>query len=429
MENTATRQGTEAAAAKAEDREVARCIGFPSRRRQGERDGMTKATTGQGRNSTGDTTIARVRARPLRVPIAIEGPGGVRRQEMTVCLAEVETAAGLLGYGLTAITDAEVVAAAIDRVAGPALVGADAMRHEQIWDRLYWLMAPRGQTGYALHAIAAIDIALWDLKGQALGRPLWRLFGGAREKVPLYTTFGFDFFDCEQLAAAAKSWVARGHHRLKMTVGNNALQERDRPRPIADNNAEDSRRVAAVREAAGAGTEIYVDANCSLDLFHAQRLARMLEPYGLGFFEEPVTQNDVRLLADLRRQTTIPLAAGQNEGLAFRFRDLLVAGALDVVQPNATITGGFTQCLKIAGMAAAFNAGYANGGAWPFHNMHLHAGLANGGLVEWHYPAVLLCQAIYDGLPEAEAGWLALPEAPGLGFTPKPEALRDFAMQ
>jgi L-alanine-DL-glutamate epimerase-like enolase superfamily enzyme len=213
-----------------------------------------------------------------------------------------------------------------------------------------------------------------------------------------------------------------------MTVGHNALQERDRPRPLADVVAEDARRVAAVRAAVGAEAEIFVDANCSLDLFHATRLTRMLEPFDIGFFEEPVTQNDVRLLADLRRATAIPLAAGQNEGLAFRFRDFLVAGALDVVQPNATITGGYTQCLKIAGMAAAFNVGFANGGAWPFHNMHLHAGLANGGLVEWHYPAVLVCLAIYDGLPAAEAGWLSLPEAPGLGFAPKPEALRDFAL-
>ncbi|HVV94517.1 MAG TPA: mandelate racemase/muconate lactonizing enzyme family protein [Hyphomicrobiales bacterium] len=382
----------------------------------------------QASAAAADMKIARVQARPLAVPIAIEGPSGTRRQLMPVCLAEIETAGGLVGHGLTAITDAQVVAAAIDRVAAPALAGEDAMAHERLWDRLYWRMAPRGQTGYALHAIAALDIALWDLKGKALGQPLWRLFGGARDKVPLYTTFGFDFFDRDELAAAAKAWLARGHHRLKMTVGHDALQHRDRPRPIADVIAEDARRVAAVREAVGPDAELYVDANCSLDLFHAQRLARMMEPYGLGFFEEPVTQNDVHLLADLRRQTAIPLAAGQNEGLAFRFRDFLVAGALDVVQPNAAITGGYTQCLKIAGMAAAFNAGYANGGAWPFHNMHLHAGLANGGLVEWHYPAVLLCQAVYDGLPQADAGWLKLPEVPGLGFAPKPEALKDFAM-
>jgi L-alanine-DL-glutamate epimerase-like enolase superfamily enzyme len=376
-----------------------------------------------------DMTIVRVTALPVSVPIEIDGPRGVRRQHMPVCLAEVETAGGLVGHGLTAITDALVVAAAIDRVAGPALIGADAMRHEQIWERLYWLLAPRGQTGYALHAIAALDIALWDLKGKALGQPVWRLLGGARERVPLYTTFGFDFFDRDELAAAAKSWLARGHHRLKMTVGHDGLQKRDTPRPLADLIAEDARRVAAVREAVGDGGEIYIDANCSLDHFHALKLARAIEPLGIGFFEEPVTQNDVRLLAELRRQTTIPLAAGQNEGLAFRFRDLLMAGSLDVVQPNVAITGGFTQCLKIAGMAAAFNAGFANGGAWPFHNMHIHAGLANGGLVEWHYPAVLMCQAIYDGLPAADAGWLTLPETPGLGFALKADAVREFAIK
>ena len=97
------------------------------------------------------------------------------------------------------------------------------------------------------------------------------------------------------------------------------------------------RRVAAVREAVGPEVKLYVDANCGLDLFHATQLARRIEPYGISFFEEPLTQNDVRQMAQLRSRTTIPLACGQNEGLAFRFRDLLVNQAADVLQPNVTI--------------------------------------------------------------------------------------------
>ena len=100
------------------------------------------------------------------------------------------------------------------------------------------------------------------------------------------------------------------------------------------------------------------------------------------------------------------LACGQNEGLAFRFRDLLAAQAIDYAQPNVAITGGFTQCAKIAGMAAAFNVSVANGGAWGFHNMHLQAGVANGTLVEHHYLAVELCKQIYRGLPEPADGRL-----------------------
>ena len=89
----------------------------------------------------------------------------------------------------------------------------------------------------------------------------------------------------------------------------------------------------------------------------------------------------------------------QNEGLIFRFRDLLLAGAIDFAQPNVVIGGGFTQCAKIAGLAAAFNVPIANGGAWGFHNMHLQAGVANGTLVEHHHLAVELCRQIYRDLP------------------------------
>ena len=276
-------------------------------------------------------------------------------------------------------------------------------------------------------ALAAIDIALWDIKGKALGQPVWRLLGGARDRVPLYATFGFAVFDREQLAEAARLWVWQGFQRLKMVVGHGALQRRDEPRPVEDVVREDVARIRAVREAVGPGPRLYIDANCSLDPLSALELARAAEPYDISFFEEPVTQNDVALLADLRRQQRIPLACGQNEGLAWRFRDLLAARAVDVLQPNVAIGGGYTQCARIAGMASAFNVPIANGGAWPHHNMHLHAGLANGGLVEYHYVAVEAVKQFYTGLPQPEAGWLHLPEAPGLGFELDQDALRRLA--
>lgn len=371
--------------------------------------------------------IVRVGATPLNVPVVIDLLGLHKETSLSLCLTEIETDTGLIGHGMTAITEEEVIATAVREVAGPALIGEDPLATERLWNKLYWLLSPRGQTGYASHAIAALDIALWDLKAKALGLPLWRLLGGARSRVPVYATFGFGFFEREQLAEAAKLFVSQGFRRLKMTVGDHALARRDEPRPIDKVIAEDERRVAAVREAVGADVNLYVDANCGLDLFHATELAQRIEPYGITFFEEPLTQNDVRQMAELRRRTRIPLACGQNEGLAFRFRDLLVQQAADVLQPNVAITGGYSQCLKIAGMAQAFNVPIDNGGAWPFHNMHLHAGIANGGLVEYHYVAVALLRQIYDGLPEPEDGWLTLPETPGLGFEPNVERVKDIA--
>lgn len=371
--------------------------------------------------------IAAVRATPLNLPVTVGSGSRSKSTSLSLCLVDVELDDGRVGTGMTAITEEEVIASIVNDVAAHHLVGMDPMRHEQVWDRLFWLLAPRGQSGYASHAIAAIDLALWDLKGQILGQPCWRLLGGARDRVPVYATFGFAFFERDELAAAARSWVERGFTRLKMTVGHHALQRRDEPRPLAEVIREDVERIRAVREAVGPDVQLFIDANCSLDYFHAQALAERIAPFGITFFEEPVAQNDVPNLAKLRAQCGIPLAAGQNEGLASRFRDMLVAQAVDVVQPNACITGGFTQCVKIAGMAAAFNAGFANGGAWPHHNMHLHAGLANGGLVEYHSVAVECCKLVFDGLPEPTGGMLALPDVPGLGFRPNRERVAELA--
>ncbi len=373
--------------------------------------------------------IANVEAIPLFLPVTVDVLGLDKKTGLSVCLVRIDTDTGLTGWGMTGITEEEVVAEAVNAVAGPAIIGRDPLASEALWHDLYWLLSPRGQTGYASHAIAAVDVALWDLKGKALGQPVWRLLGAARDRVPVYATFGFSVFDREQLAEAAKLWVANGFTRLKMTVGDGALRRRDEPRPPADVLAEDIQRVRAVRAAVGEDIALYIDANCNLDLFHASQLAGAVEDCGISFFEEPITQNDVRGMAELRRKTRIPLACGQNEGLAYRFRDLLAAGAVDVVQPNVVITGGYTQCAKIAGMAAAFNTPYANGGAWSYHNMHIHAGLANGWLVEHHYLAVECYGLIFDNLPQPEDGWLTLPTGPGLGFEPNIDHVRDLSKQ
>jgi L-rhamnonate dehydratase len=370
--------------------------------------------------------IARVTATPLNVPLHIDLVGVNRKTALACCHIEVETDNGLIGHGLTSITEEDVIAQIVNGVAGPAITGDDPLAHERIWDKLYWMLMPRGQTGYAAHALAAIDVALWDIKGKALNLPVWKLLGGAHPRVPVYCTFGFGFFDREQLAAAAKQWVSKGFKRLKMTVGNEALRHRD-TRPVMDVIREDVARVRAVRDAVGPDVELFLDANCNLDLYHAMKLAEMVKPCGISFFEEPLTQNDVPGMAQLRRATGLALACGQNEGLAFRFRDLLTAQAIDYAQPNVAITGGFTQCAKIAGMAQAFNVSVANGGAWGFHNMHLQAGVANGTLVEHHYLAVELCKQIYRGLPEPVDGFFAMSDKPGLGFEPDRDAIREIA--
>jgi L-rhamnonate dehydratase len=370
--------------------------------------------------------IVRVAATALNVPLRVALPGIDRMASLEACFVEVETDSGIVGHGLGAITRETVIAEIVNRVVAPAIIGEDPLAHERIWDKLYWTLTPRGQTGFGAQALSAVDIALWDIKGKALGQPVWRLLGGARARVPLYATFGFNFFSREELAAAAKLWVSQGYRRLKMVVGHEALRRRDQ-RPLAEVIREDAARVEAVRDAVGPDTALYIDANCSLDLHHAALLAEMVKPCRISFFEEPITQNDALQMRELRRRTGMPLACGQNEGLIFRFRDLLLNEAVDYLQPNVVSGAGFTQCVRIAGLAAAFNVPLANGGAWQYHNMHLQAGLANGGLVEMHYLADELYKRIYRGLPRPEDGAMTLSDAPGLGFEPDRDAIRDIA--
>jgi len=396
-----------------------------------DRPTASDPTAAAGRTSGALSTglkIVRVQAFALSYPGEF-AYGTVRKpNQEAATYFEVETANGLIGHGITAISDPRAVASLTNQLVAPAVVGQNAMDHEAIWSKLYWLLTPRGQTGLATHAISGVDIALWDLKGKALGVPIASLLGGARKEVPLYVTFGPAFLNRDELVEVAKAMTAQGFTHLKMVVGQGALERRD-TRSLTTVVDEDVARVRAVREAVGPDASLYIDGNCNFDFPTAERLVRRLEPYRIAFFEEPLMQNDVRLMADLRRRTGVTLAAGQNEGMAFRFRDMLIAEAVDYVQPNVMITGGFTQTVKIAGMASAFNVAIANGGAGALQNMHVHGGLSNGGFCEWHLPFMGLCRHIYRDMPEAKGGKVAIPAAPGLGFEPNRDVIRAITLK
>jgi L-alanine-DL-glutamate epimerase-like enolase superfamily enzyme len=376
--------------------------------------------------SAADFRIARVTASALSTRDTFDYGGVKKPTRGGATYVEVETAGGLVGHGITTLIDSRGVADLANQIAAPAIKGMDALGSAAVWEKLYWTLSPRGQTGFSGHVMGAIDIALWDIRGKALGAPIATLLGGARPQVPVYVTFGPAFLDREELVAVAKAMVGQGYGALKMVVGDNALQRRD-SRPIETVIREDAERVRAVRAAVGDKVALYIDGNCSLDLPSAERLVDRIKDCDIQFFEEPITQNDALLMAELRRRTGVRLAAGQNEALAFRFRDLLLHEAIDYAQPNVMVGGGYTQGVKIAGMAEAFNIGIESGGAGPLQNLHLHAGVANGGHCEWHLPWMALNRKIYRNMPEPKAGMLAVPAAPGLGFDADPAAIREYS--
>ncbi|NND50743.1 MAG: mandelate racemase/muconate lactonizing enzyme family protein [Rhizobiales bacterium] len=329
----------------------------------------------------------------------------------------VETDAGLTGIALTGGgIQPHAAQEIIHREIAPLLIGEDPLAHERLWHRCFYKLNPRYQTGAFSHAISLVDVALWDIKGKHFGEPVWRLIGGSDPTVPAYITFGLHEYDREQLVEAAKLWRDQGHDKLKLVVG----ADRD-----AVNVAEDATRVRLVREALGDDAEIMIDANYKLPFHAALELCKRVEPYHLTWFEEPVYGNDPLLLADLRRKTSVPIAAGQNEGSKWRHREFMLNQSVDFVQPNVVYVGGFTEALKVAGMAQAFNLPLANGGGWPHLNGHLMAGMDNGIRVEFHLLMWRASNQLFANAVQPQAGTVTMPDLPGLGLEPNEDALSD----
>lgn len=333
-----------------------------------------------------------------------------------IVFVRVTTDDGLVGYGMAGPILRHATKAFIDNELGPSVVGKDALATERIWYDAFWKYNQRSLSGAVMNGIAALDIALWDLKGKLLKQPVWRLLGGFSSTIPAYITFGLLEYDRDQLAEAARSLVSQGHDKLKLVVAINDAMD----------PAEDAARIRAVRDAVGPGVELMIDANQLFTPLAATELARLVEDYEITWFEEPIQGNDARSLAELRARTRIPISAGQNEGHRWRHRELITAGAIDIVQPNVVYVGGYTEALKVAHLAQAFNLPVANGGGWPHHNAHLIAAIPNGWRVEFHIPMWYTGNTFFVDPPQPERGTLTLTDRPGLGLEPQEDALREY---
>jgi L-alanine-DL-glutamate epimerase-like enolase superfamily enzyme len=329
---------------------------------------------------------------------------------------EVETDDGHTGFGITGGAYLpNAIATAIEKEFLPVVKDMDPRDTEAIHEKVWWKLNQRSMTGVVSSALSAIDIACWDIHGKQTGRTVAQLLGGARDWAHTYCTFGFtEYEDRDQLVEAAKLQYKNGHRRLKMVV---AVHK--------GGWQEDARRVRAVREAVGKDVELMMDANYKFNPVDAKQLCRAIEDCHLTWFEEPVYQNDTRAMADLRAHTSIPIAAGQNEGHRWRLRELVLHQAVDILQPNVCYCGGYTEARKAGHLAQAFNLPIANGGGWPLHNMHVMAGLMNGWRVEFHLDMQALGELIYVNPPKPENNIVKLPTQPGLGLEPNKDVLKD----
>jgi len=157
----------------------------------------------------------------------------------------------------------------------------------------------------------------------------------------------------------------------------------------------------------------------------AKDLARRCEPYGVRWFEEPVAGNDVKDLLALKASTTIPIAAGQQEGMRWRHRDLIASGAVDIAQPDVVFVGGYTEGVKVAHLAQAYNLPIATHG-WPHFNMHLVGAVSNGWRMEYHLEPAGLDAMLFKDPPVPERGVMRIPDKPGLGLDFNEERVRPY---
>jgi L-alanine-DL-glutamate epimerase-like enolase superfamily enzyme len=353
------------------------------------------------------------RARCFMVELVPETPrtdaiqAFVKQQTIFV---EIETADGAtgLGYSYTIGTGGHAVMALLQHDLLPVLEGLDAAEIEAVWQRLFWYTHATAVGAITSLALAAVDLALWDLRCKRAGEPLWQMAGGARPAVPVYDTEGgWLHLSAAELIAGALRAKAAGWSGVKIKIG--------KPDPH-----EDRARLGALREAVGPAFNIMLDANQSLTAADAIRRARLLEAFDPYWLEEPLPAEDIEGHVQLARATSIPIAVGESIYAVSHFREYLQRGGAGIVQPDVARIGGITPWLKTAHLAEAFNVKVA-----PHFLMEIHVSLSaavpNAIYVE-HIPQ--LRALTHSGL-SIENGMALAPITQGLGIDWNYDTLRE----
>jgi L-alanine-DL-glutamate epimerase-like enolase superfamily enzyme len=383
--------------------------------------------------------IRDVRATWLRCPIP-EASQHVsdfgRIATFDTALIEVELDDGQIGYGearpaVGSAGAASAIVAVVEHELRPLLVGTDPRRIAAAWETMYSgsragfaLAAGRAfpvlsRRGMTVCAISGVDIALWDLRGKALGVPVSDLLGGrCHDRMPAYASGGWA--DAGAIGAQLQGYVDRGGFTaVKMRVG------------VMDGTVATSiARVRAAREGLGPGVGIMVDAHGTFLPREAIRFARGVEDCDLTWFEEPVNADDRRGAAEVRAATGIPIAAGESEFTRFDFRDLIEARAVDILQPDLGICGGISEAQRIVALASTHGltvAPHIWGGAFVFAaGVHLAAASPAATILEFSLGANPMLHDMVEESFTIENGTLEIPDRPGLGVTIRPEFVEEF---
>lgn len=351
----------------------------------------------------GDATkLESLEVSAYRIPTdAPESDGTLAWDSTTLVLVQAH-GGGRTGIGYT--YGHQACATLIADKLADVVVGHDLMDIGACWLSMVRAIRNLGRPGIASMAIAAVDIALWDLKARALDRPLVALLGAVHTAVPVYGSGGFTSYSDMQLREQLGHWAAAGIPRVKIKIG----REPDR----------DPRRLAVARAAIGDDTELFVDANGAFDRKQALAMAETLDDYGVRWYEEPVTSDDLAGLRLVRDRAPVPMAIAAGEygyDLPY-FRAMLEAGAVDVLQADITRCAGVTGFLSVAALADAHQVPLS---AHCAPALHLHPCCAIRPLrhLEYFHDHVRIERMLFDATPEPTGGVLR-PDLsrPGLGL-------------
>lgn len=281
-------------------------------------------------------TIGELETRLITIPLS--RPWGADVREIATVEVTVTTNDGALGLGFswTPSIGARAVQALLDHDIRSFVTGLPA--DPGIWQRVWEHLHEAGGGGVSTIALAGLDLALWDLRARSELKPLVDVLGRRQESQPAYGSGVNLHYSDDDLAEQVRRWIASGFDAVKIKIGRPDL-------------ADDLRRVALVRELLGSERTLMVDANQRWDLERASVAAEALEPFDIAWLEEPLRADDTAGYVELRRRTSIPIALGENAHTVYRFRDLIDAGACDVVQPNIVRVGGITPFLEIVELA------------------------------------------------------------------------------
>ncbi|MGZ5178889.1 MAG: L-rhamnonate dehydratase [Ramlibacter sp.] len=338
-------------------------------------------------------------------------------------VVEVETDDGIVGLGNVALAP-KIAKAIIDEYLAPLVIGQDPWDYEYLSQRMYRGTHAWGRKGIAMAAISGVDIALWDILGKSVGKPVFKLLGGrTKEKIPCYYSKLYRT-DIAAMQAEAEKYMKQGFTMFKSRFGYGPAHG---TRGVAEN----LKAVEAIREVIGYENDLMLECYMGWTLEYAKRMLPKLEKFQPRWLEEPVIADDIDGYAELNRMTSIPISGGEHEYSLLGFKQLLDRQAVSVVQYDTNRVGGITMAHKINALCEAYGVPVVPH-AGQMHNYHLTMSTLASPMSEY-FPMFdvevgnELFYYIFDGEPVAKDGFLQLDDdKPGLGLTLKTEFLKDF---